>query len=402
MAFFSPLLPWKLEPHSPPYVSYRNIEAYRLQSPYSQLAKPSDLISNSWDQTMYYKHQLKDCPISGNILMDNVLEDLLYGRYQQLNKIHTSKNSLLGKQIRSSCCLLNCFSLAGLRHEDQSLIVHISGKIKDHLILRNSQDFRPYHRRDVKGFQIKLEAEILQLEKFGMGSFNTSTHFLARSLSQIFHLKTTDILDSCDSSSNLPPNSIVMEPIQKWILGSEISCMSGSKSIAPHGFLMSNQGELFTIDCNQGIQRWNRAATTASVFSPTHAVLTSTPSSQCMTIESTHHPQICYLSKEKVLFHKDLRTHEYAQSLFSTPHFITSLHVPSHLSSTPSQSNHFFLGIQDMMYIMDVRYFKSPLAMRPIPGSPSMMRSLSESFEQVTKSHSSSSQTGRVILFIWS
>jgi hypothetical protein len=395
--FFSPLLPWKLEPQSPPYVSYRNIEAYRLQSPYNQLPKPYDLISNSWDQTMYYKHQLKDNPISGNILMDTILEDLLYSRYQQLNKIHTSKNSLLGKKIiKISLSIVFSFAfLVGVTHEDQSLIVHVSGKIKDHLILRNSPDFRPYHRRDVKGFQIKLEAEILQLEKFGMGSFNTSTHFLARSSSQIFHLKTTDILDSCDSpSTNLPShNCIIMEPIQKWVLGSEISCMSGSKSVATHGFLVSNQGELFSLDCNQGIQRWNRATTTASVFSPTHAVVCSTPSSQCMSIESTNHPQICYLSKEKVLFHKDLRTQEFAQPLFSTPHFITSLHVPSHISSTLPQSNHFFLGIQDMMYIMDVRYFKTPLSMRPIPGSPSMMRSLGHSLEQVNKSHSFS-QTG--------
>ena len=96
--FFSPSLQWKLEPHSPPYVSYRNIEAHRLQTTYNQLPKPSDFISNSWDQTMYYKHRLKDCPISGNILMDTLLEDSLHSRYEQLNTIHTSRNSLLGNE----------------------------------------------------------------------------------------------------------------------------------------------------------------------------------------------------------------------------------------------------------------------------------------------------------------
>jgi hypothetical protein len=223
-----------------------------------------------------------------------------------------------------------------------------------------------------------------------MGSFNTSSHFLARSSSQLFHLKTTDILDTCESDLTAH-NCLIMEPIQKWILTSEISCMSGSKSIATHGFLMSTQGELFTIDCRQGVQRWNRStSTTNSVFSPSHSLISSSPHNQCMNVESTHHSQRCYLSKEKVFFHKDLRSSEFAQPLFSTPHFITSLHVPSRASSATSESNHIFLGIKEMMYIMDGRYLRTPLAMRPIPDSPSMMRSMNTSLEQLVSSQAGS------------
>jgi hypothetical protein len=276
--------------------------------------------------------------------------------------------------------------------------------------LRNSYDCRPYHRRDVKGFQLKLEAEILQLERFGMGSFNTSSHFLARSSSQIFHLKTTDILDSCDSdnrpSTHNAHNCLIIEPVQKWIMTSEmISCMSGSKSIATHGFLMSTHGELFTIDCNQGLQRWNRSTSFTSVFSSLDNSSSSSSSSSsqynhCMNVESTHHSQGCYLSKEKVLFHKDLRSREFAQPLFSTPHFITSLHVPSRASSATSDSNHLFLGIKDTMYIMDGRSFRTPLAMRPIPDSPSMMRSMNNSLEQLINSQTDTQSGHPPLLFL--
>lgn len=227
---------------------------------------------------------------------------------------------------------------------------------------------------------MKLEAEILQLEMFGMGSFNTSSHFLARSLSQVYHLKTTDVLDSCEKILN-SHNCVIIDPVQKWVLESEIACMSGSKSISNHGIIVSKQGELLNIDCNKGIHSWKGRS--LSVFPSPYAQTNSPMYSHCLNVETTHHSQQCYLSKEKILFHKDLRSSESAQALFSTPHFITTLHVPSSVSHSTDSSSQFFLGIQDMMYIMDSRFCKSPLAMRPIPGSPSMIRSLPLSVEEL-------------------
>lgn len=245
-----------------------------------------------------------------------------------------------------------------------------------------------------------------------MGSFNTSSHFLARSNTQVYHLKTTEAIDHLPlnkKQGKILHNLIMIEPIQKWLIEKEISCMSGSKNISSHGFILTNNGELLTINCNQGILRWNRSTLSSSIFSPSHSInninsfnLLSSYN-QSLNLESTHHSQICYLSKEKLLFHKDLRTPEFAQPLFSTPHFINSIHVPSLNTSSISQSNQFFIGIKNMMYIMDDRFVKVPISMRPIPGSSTMIRSMSSSIEQLYSKFnmsSSSLKTGSIILTI--
>jgi hypothetical protein len=101
MPFFGPALEWKLEPQSVPYVVYRNIEGYRSQSHISPLATQSEFISSAWDGAMFYKHKIRDNPIPGNLLINSLLEDSLLSRHQQLNQIHTSKNSVLGTLLHN-------------------------------------------------------------------------------------------------------------------------------------------------------------------------------------------------------------------------------------------------------------------------------------------------------------
>lgn len=353
-----------IDPVSVPFTVFRNRQKYVLQNTISSHAKDrSTFRVRAENQTKYYKGNTSESDIPSSLLYDYVLEDCLHMRkyYNSLNSL----NTILG---------LNC--------DGTNLCAYVSGRQFDQIMLRYTDEFQPCISQDVSSFVLNLDSEIIQLEKFGMSSYNTVTDFIARSATEIFHIRPIHVGDyqphmkkapatlSCNEAMS---NAVILDPVQKWRINATIACFSSSKSSSSYGRLLTDTCQLYSLDPLYGFN----VHSNDNIFPSTCDVHTALPISSThdhqMSLECTLHPQISFLSCNRMLLQKDTRLKGCATPLIILPEPVHS--VLAHGSNL----NLCVVGHPLATLIIDTRYTRKCLSQRPVSQPHDLMSFVSKS-----------------------
>ena len=225
---------WKLSPASPPFAFYRNLSQHQYKKNITTNTA-AEIESSVWKQVLYYQTKLSEHPIPSYLLYDFLVQDCMKNNSQ--TKI--------------------CSTVANCHHMKNTYVVHAAGADLKEIIIRSPSTFEPFQNTRVHGFVHLVGCEIDQIETCGTSNWNSVSHLLVRSGSEVHHLRTALIQDyeSKFSDRISSPIDIILEPIQKWIIPSTVVSLATMKSSVSHASILIKSFHLYVWDPLGGLRQ---------------------------------------------------------------------------------------------------------------------------------------------------
>jgi hypothetical protein len=354
-----------------PYCIARNREKYVLENESCAPNVPSAVLrEQAWRQTLYCNERVIDQAIPSYILHDAIIEDR--NRHQASEKSSEILNSVV-----------KC------HHGSQSLFVHTAGAHLDDLVLRNLAYCQPHNKNLEPGFSLSLGqgCVLKDLQVCGTSANGSSSHLLARTNSEIFHVRTMDIMNDAAVDDKLARTKLklksgfILDPIKRWSLPTTISSMASSMTTWMHAAILATDFSLLTWTPTRGLLHHNEG----NAILPSNFVVRD--QSFRPKISSSPHPQLYYLSTGEHLLIKDLRSREHAKPLFR----LCSGRIRSMISLSSminEQGRCLMMSVEDRhsySCLIDTRCGSKPLITKYLPESHDSLRHLS--FSELETSH---------------
>lgn len=289
----------KVHASSPPYCIMRNRSSYQLKTTSHDVNVSMSLLRQQcWQQANYYHDFIGDQEIPTYLLYNALKED----------KIHEIKEM---KHFTMNNSLTRCY------HGNKTLLIHSSGYNLDSLTIRDVSYLKPYNKYREYGFTVNVSngGRLKDITMIESSIWNNSSHILTRTSSDIYHLKTNDVINDLRSAKKRS-YSIILEPVQKWSLLNEIIALKSSQSTWSQSYIITTNGDLYTLSPNHGIHKEN-SNNTPIIPTQYFDVKNGVYYNNNANIYTSHHPQIIYISCNGVMMMKDLRSSSIAHPIFS-------------------------------------------------------------------------------------
>ena len=258
-----------LNAQSAPVNVFRNKERYSLDSfATSSSTGPNAIRVDAWKGgALYAKDRLLEDHIPSYLLHDHLVHAHLFHQTQCF-PVDTPDIAL--PYFRRS-------TLTSCHHEHRSLVVHAAGRYMDELIVRDASFMHHQMRtswsgtshdhliQKAPGFTLPLSrgTPVVEVMTTGVSAFHSCASLLARTHSEVFYLRTVNINDHTpihfQGAEGSGPRAfhhqgkgrelgteIMLEPLQKWQLPTEIASMSTSVTAWSHAAILGTNGKLFT------------------------------------------------------------------------------------------------------------------------------------------------------------
>jgi hypothetical protein len=179
----------------------------------------------------------------------------------------------------------------------------------------------------------------------------------------------------------IPFENVILEPMQRWTLSSNIVCSAASplnSSSSPYMICLTSNGR---------VQLWNpsRGFFTTCCVQINNDILQSNIDANSfsdlnnVTMDCSHDPMKCYISYKHRFHTIDLRCRVVSPSLYSTPFMISSL------KQSLEDPNHVYVCYRGSIIIMDLRHTRTFFIHRHIADAHSLTHlSPSSSFIDTT------------------
>jgi hypothetical protein len=373
-----------LEASSAPKNIFRNCERYHLEHYNTKsCADLNTTRANAWNQTLYAKDRLLEHGIPSYLLHDHIVQSHLLSQTQSY------------PNERDVC--LPCYrysTVTALHHGNKSLIVHTAGKEMDVLVLRDvehiKQQFGSASIAD-PCFSLPLNCgvPIIEIAAAGSPSFESCSHLLARTSSELFYMRTVNITDHIPTSHNnhksnpilsaTPEVEMLLEPLQKWQCPVELISMTTSPSEWSYASFLSTSGTLFMWNPLDGLRKFS----SDPLIDPnlmagySHGAYDNIKDLNLSTalLDFTLHPQILHVALGVALYRTDLRCRLLQKDLIYTTSNSRTRNDICSLKQHGDIGHLFVLNTLDgEVLLMDSRYTKTCVAERVIPEPHSNMK----------------------------
>ncbi len=351
---FSNYLARSIVPVSIPRCVSRNIQNKAFVRNRSSRMTANYAAHTASNEAQLYLNSLSHEPIPTLLLMDAIYSDLMTNRANIISKVSATVLSF-----------------------GVDRVVHTCGGKLDELTLRNLNfGSNPSGRPDT-GFRLSLGngSEISQIVNASGVYFDARPSILARTISEVFHVKSCQF-DPSDSSFSASEHCI-LEPVQKWQLPLPIADMSSSShSSWSYASLLSTSGVMFSWTPHDGVRQRSKS----SVIPATAFPGSGDPAHGVMRVECSLHPQVSYVTSGSSILLYDLRSASSA-SVLATFDFSASgnsIHVTNPTIQSIQQhagdSQKVAVSADRKVLMVDVRYARTPLAERHVQDTHSMLR----------------------------
>jgi hypothetical protein len=284
-------------------------------------------------------------------------------------------------------------SLAVCSPGNKSLLVHPVGGNLTQLMLqdvskcsKNALNLRPI-------FTMKLTngGQILDVLSLGTSNWGLECNIAACTRNELYHVRTVSVSDyqapeEFNTKLNkqrkgIPFENVILEPMQRWTLSSNIVCSAASplnSSSSPYMICLTSNGR---------VQLWNpsRGFFTTCCVQINNDILQSNIDANSfsdlnnVTMDCSHDPMKCYISYKHRFHTIDLRCRVVSPSLYSTPFMISSL------KQSLEDPNHVYVCYRGSIIIMDLRHTRTFFIHRHIADAHSLTHlSPSSSFIDTT------------------
>ena len=382
-----------LNAQSAPVNVFRNKERYCLDSfATSSSVGPNAIRADAWKGgALYAKDRLLEDHIPSYLLHDHLVHAHLFHQTQCF-PVDTPDIAL--PYFRRS-------TLTSCHHEHRSLLVHAAGRYMDELIVRDTSFMRhqmvtsssgisnDHLIQKEGGFTLPLSrgTPVVEVMTTGVTACHSCASLLARTHSEVFYLRTVNIDDhipihyqgseggfsqhSQQGFLNQPGIEIMLEPLQKWQLPTEIASMSSSITAWSYAAILGTNGKLFTWNPVGGLIQHSDE----EMYAPSRL---ATPLHGRGTMESgqinvglvscTLHPQVLLMSFGTRLRLYDLRTRYTTTSSSSSS---SMHHSPSPITSiAPHPLDPHLLVVCDVrgsVSLMDQKYMNTHISQKTVP-----------------------------------
>jgi len=340
-------LNWRIGPSSPPFCVFRNFSNYVYDpTQFNQTSfRPQ---SRSWkaasngaanDQTIFYSEHVGDQTIPSGLLRTSVEEDLNY----QYKPENSRKNTVL---------TIDC--------DGEYLLLHCGGQFMDEIVVRNPYFLDPYHNRvqPISSINLGKGSAIRQIVKAGKTNWGYTTNILARTMNEIFFLRTANVGDMLnrreDDEDETIPLLGTLDPINKWQLAEEIIDLAGSPNDWNYAFALSRQGRMYKWERETGVTKQSQRSIFQHLMNNQSIHTTTNTNNICL--EASMHPMIAYVSYDKQFGTVDLRSSTVkAEILYTTSQEkpITTIKQHGYINDLH------MISTQNALYLMDIRYPKT-------------------------------------------
>ena len=421
---FSPINRLKSEPCSEPFVAFRNLSRQTVEVFAESLFNGPDSTTDkrmiSFEQAKYYNEKLSEHHIPVSLLREHIYESENMsdvnnvGRQFTTNHLFDSSNELIPMSS----------TVATFINRRRPYVIHVTGECHDQLVLRDVCDCQPHSTRGyASGFYLPTTrgAELIDILPIGTSNFGLDHHFLVRSSNELHHIKTLCINDiqppdeHINDNSNyqtasggFPSHSLILEPLQSWLLPADIvgmsspaagshpsSCSSLSSHVyasvlcvngciykwSPSDGLVTSAAyalsEEHFIKCSQDLSRVDNSLVSKSQSSNSSSSSSSSSSknkgdwSQNSVIaSSSFHSLQTFLSYKRQLYHLDARSSDSSSAvpLASTQHPISCIQQDLDASYL------LYLCYNGSVVSLDIRNTASFVAHRDVSDSHARMK----------------------------
>jgi WD40 repeat protein len=261
-----------------PRCVHRNGERYEFMSSSSRVDVG---ISGAKGYSAYCKEFVLEYPVSSSVLQSTIVEDASASKTQRLPRYSTLTLCKSGSDARSS-------------------VIHGGGKYMDQLIIRDLDSMTEAPSLAAFSLSLGRGEPIVEVHPAGKSNWGNRAHLLARTRAEIFHVATTRVAQLAPKTrvnaaeSKQPMDSVILEPLKKWQLPSEILSLTTSPHASESlGCVLASSGQLFTWNLSQGVLPYSSAEKLFPQW-PTH--LTSLACD----------PQVCYSSWHQMVVYAAL------------------------------------------------------------------------------------------------
>lgn len=331
---------------SQPYCLFRDRERHILDHAQCNAYADGDVSRVADNQTLMYLNELSN---------HHVPSHMMYGALRR--EIVMSAGTKIASKRRQMIATFHC--------NDKPKFLHVGGKSMDELIIRDVRhSFRAVNLRDPPGFTLPLGggASLHQVAVCGQTQWATKSNILARTLSEVYHVRTLDVDDVLSGvETSRARSSVILEPVQKWQLPEDIASMS----ISPAGWstanLITTNGSVYTWSPTDGVMAVNNS--TPIAFSKNERAR-----SFDLSIECTLHPQVSLTTSHKSVLSFDLRCPQHAPAVYTAANSVKC--VKQH----GGVAHHFLLSDGDFVRLIDTRFPRMPVAQQYIPGGHNVLK----------------------------
>jgi len=309
-------------------------------------------ISGAKDYSAYCREFVLEYPVSSSVLQSTIAEDASAAKTQRLPRYSTLAFCKSGSDARSS-------------------VIHGGGKYMDQLIIRDLESLTVAPSLAAFSLSLGRGEPIVEVHPAGKSNWGNRVHLLARTRAEIFHVATTRVAQLAPKTrvnaaeSRQPMDSVILEPLQKWQLPSEILSLTTPSHVSESlGCILASSGQLFTWNLSQGVLPYSSAE---KLFPQWPTDLTSLACD----------PQVCYSSWHQMVVYAalgsdvlciDLRTSGKKAACAVPPNTISSsTQTISGLCQHKEDGNFIFVACADgTNSISDLRYPKQCVAERSV------------------------------------
>jgi hypothetical protein len=267
-------------------------------------------------------------------------------------------------------------TIISCHHYDKSLVVHCGGKHMDTLIVRETRLCRPGLQSGVPGFTLPLGKgeNLVQVVCASTSRWNASSHVLARTHNQLFHVRTVSLSDEMPKTATkydvLGRATVVLEPLQQWQFPHDIIDLSVSPlSGACLAFITCKGGNIYSWSATEGVKHVLGGGIPtvlggsggshgdddeSSADNDVDQAVKKSEETEWLNVCASMHPMMCYVTKRANLHGVDVRcTPQSMHQLFSDTSVLSSM---CHHTSSPHYL--FTCNSESRMSLLDVRYPK--------------------------------------------
>ena len=347
---------------SEPHLVFRNIEKHRIEVDQGKLGTESTK-TYAINESNYYHNHISDHYIHNKLLRSTLLQQITSANDDNIYSIKHRREREDQRINTPTSSTIVTFKL-----NKHHYFIHPIGSNLDELILRDDYSSNWSNERFTiqnklgLGFRLSLAkgSEITQILPISQNNMNNESHWLIRSKYEISLIRSVSLADHLPPeeymlecainrfTNRFPSHLLLLEPVKKWLLPSEIIALSSSFTSslpsthshsvftpAPNVLCMTRNKCLYQWNPDQGFIRhaWFNTSnfpSTPTVNDIDQGADIPHNSDPQTVLECSSHPMYAYLSQDKCLHHLDLRMKGAASSssrqpMYTAPYYINAI-----------------------------------------------------------------------------